>query len=68
MFFVIVMSGNQSCFFKIIVICQVINHVFCFFNCYMSGNQSCFFYCYMSGNQSCSVFIVICQVINHVFF
>ena len=39
-------------FFKI-VICQVINHVFC--------------YCYMSGNQSCSVLIVICQVINHVF-
>ena len=35
----------------LIVICQVINHVFFSFNCYMSGNQS-FFYCYMSGNQS----------------
>ena len=29
--------------FFVIVICQVINHVFFFFlNCYMSGSQSCF--------------------------
>ena len=47
MFFVIVICqviNHVFFFFLIIVICQVINHVFCFFNCYMSGNQSCFFF------------------------